>query len=255
MSEAEALASLDDVLSDNEPAAVEQEVITGEPEAQAEVEQEAAENLEQEVEAKAEEPKQDSPPESEVEQEWTKTMALDERRKRQEIERELEALRNQRAEAEKVETPDVFENQEAFVEHMRGEMQAELAKSRIETSQEIMRSIHQDYDAKEAAFIEMARENPLLIQEMNQSRNPAKFAYDTAVKAEKLAMLDNVDELEARIRAEVEAKVRAEIEGESKQQAESLEQKRKSVPPSLTNASGKSGFDSDTEETLEDILG
>jgi hypothetical protein len=252
MSEAEALASLDDVLSGDEPAV---EVPTGEPEAQTEeAAPEAAPEVEPEVEAKAES-EQDSTPESEIEQEWTKTMALDERRKRQEIERKLEEIQAQKEAEAKVETPDVFENQDAFVEHMRNEMKAEAAKIRIETSQEIMRSLHSDYDAKEEAFINMAKENPLLVQEMNQSSNPAKFAYDTVVKAEKLAMLNNVDELEARIRSELEEKIRAEIQGESQQKAENLEKKQKSIPPSLTNTSGKSGFDSDVDETLDDILG
>lgn len=258
MSEAEAFESLDDVISGNETVV---EAPTGEPEAQvdspAEVEQEAT-NTEPEAEPKVEAeatPKQDSPPESDVDTEWTKAMALDERQKRQEWQRKYEELAQAQQKRDENPLPDVFENQEAFAQSLLEKVEATRQQDRIELSQEIMRSLHEDYDQREAEFIAMAKENPILVQEMNKAGNPAKFAYEAAMKAEKLRSLENVDEMEARIRQEIEAKVRAEIEGNTKQAAENVEKKRQSIPPSLTDAGGKAGFDSDAPESIDDILG
>lgn len=53
---------------------------------------------------------------------------------------------------------------------------------RIETSKEIMRSTHDDYDSTIAHYQAMAKENPYLNQAVAAHKTPAKHAYDIAKK-------------------------------------------------------------------------
>ena len=68
-----------------------------------------------------------------------------------------------------------------------------------------------------------------------------KFVYDTVKKAEKLAKLENVDEFEAKTRAEIEAKVRAELEAKFEAKAKAESEKAASLSPSLANQRAAGG--------------
>lgn len=192
-----------------------------------------------------------SPPEPEKpEESGTVPIAalLDEREKRQEAVRKLEAFEAKQQEPEKP-VPDVLDDQEGFVAHFDSQLRAQ----RIETSQEVMRMMHDDYDEAEAKFVDMVKDSPELAQKMGSATLPAKFAYDTVKQAEKLASMENVDEWEATKTAEIEAKVRAEITAEITGKAEEKAALSASLTPSLTSVTAKGG-NTPPPVTIEDPL-
>lgn len=209
------------------------------------------ENVQEEAAEAAPEPEAEAEPEgSPTEPDKTEKTGevpiaalLDEREKRQAYERELAQLKQQLAQqnAKPEEVPDVLDDSGKFVSHLEQKFEGKLFQNRVEMSQEFMRMTHQDYDEAEAKFVQMVQENPSLAQQMRSAQLPAKFVYDTVKKAEKLAKLENVDEFEAKTRAEIEAKVRAELEAKFEAKAKAESEKAASLSPSLANQRAAGG--------------
>jgi hypothetical protein len=119
----------------------------------------------------------------------------DERRKRQELERELEKLRNPEQKKQE-EVPDVFVDPNAFTQHLKEHTTKEIAKHRRELSQDLLREAKPDYDEKVSKFVEAVKTRPDLIDQMNASLNPARFAYDFGkAELDREAKLKLVDEI------------------------------------------------------------
>ena len=247
----ESLQSLEDVLNGVEQpepeAAPVEEAPTAEPEAapvaETQPEPEAAKDEGEPAAPKAE-------PEAEN---WTKAAVLDERRKRQALQAELDQLRQ--ANQEQVKAPDIFEDQAGYADFITQQVSQQVFQNKVEMSQEFMRSIDSDYDSKESQFYEMAQKNPLLVEQVRQHPMPARFVVETVNKANELKELSNVEEYKAKLRAEVEAeikqKMQAEFEAKTKQQ-----EQVSSITPSLANArSNASNSDSHIEQSLSDIFG
>lgn len=157
------------------------------------------------------------------------------------VKRELEQLRNPKAKQD--ETPDVFVDQHAFTEHLRAETKREILKNKAEMSADFMRNLKPDYDEKAAKFVEMARANPVLADQMYASPNPAKFAYETAeavIAAE-----------EERVIAKYLAKQKAENPA-----AESIPEAKKPIDktPSLATASAARSNNQIPSLALEDLF-
>lgn len=187
--------------------------------------------------------------------EWTKKMALDERRKRQDLERryaELEA--KQKAPEAKDESSDFFADPDKALGQVKNEIRSELANAKLEISQELMRERFEDYDELESEFVDLAQDNPVLLKQLSEARNPAKFAYETAQKARKAHELDNVDTFREKIRAEEREKARAELQAEMKQTAEKAQKRDKALTPSLANQRAAGALDEVATETLDDIF-
>lgn len=224
------------------------ETTTPEPETESKPEQEDStpESEEKPKEAEAD----DSKPESKDEDgNWTKAAVLDERRKRQELERQLEQLQTEKKPEEK---KDWFDDPEGAASQIKQEFQSQIANTRIELSQEFMRTLHEDYDELEAEFVDLAKGNPAMLAEFQQSNNPAKFAYETARRHREYAELKDVDKTRAKMREEI----RAELEQEFQQKAEAQQKKRDAIQPSLSSQ-GKGGLSADDYSgptPLEDIL-
>ena len=205
------LESLDDVFSNStpekepEPEKVEKEGATTAPDAESEPEAS--------TDAKA---KEESEPES-----WTLKAVLDEREKRQKYEKELAELRKQlEAKEEKAKRPDVFEDQDGAFKYLEDRISGIEMQTRFNMSRELMSSLKDDYEQREAQFLELAQQNPALQEQLRGHPNPAKFAYEQAVKAEKAKQLESIgdlDEYKAKLKAEILAEIEAErTEGKSK---------------------------------------
>lgn len=254
----EQLQSLDDVLSGAEPAAPAEAQTTDTPgdtpadapKAEAPKEQAQAEAPPPSAEKGQQEPKE----------EWTKKAALDERQKRQKAEARAAELE---AELNKLKQPggkpDFFADPDKALkevgEQLEHKFQQKLYEQRLEVSQELMREKYPDYDELETEFVELAKENPVLIREIGQASNPARYAYETAKKAREAASLKDVDkvraELEQKLRGEIEEKVRREIEEKSKKDGE----KRDAAgAPSLAAARAKGSINDQPDESLDNIL-
>jgi len=236
----EALQSLDDVLSGAEPAQPQ----TVETPAEAEPAEQPAEQPKEPTTGSETTKAEEQPKE-----EWTKKAVLDERRKRQEMERRIAELQKP------AERPDLFADPDGALSHLESRFQQQMFASKVEMSQELMRSMHEDYDELETEFHELAKDNPVLLKQLSEAQNPARFAYETAMKARTVATINDADKL----RAQVEAKYKSELEEKLRKEFEEKygkeTQKRAAVSgPSLAAVTGKTSINDQPNESLDSIL-
>lgn len=248
--------SLDNVFSNEEP----QEEIKTEPEVVEEVE--SSETNEGDV--TAEESKGDelgSTPEPEATQEpeksedpWTKTAYMDEKRKRQEVERRLQEYEAQRQKQPEPEAPDLFADPEGYHKYQQ-QQQAQMQQKMLwQTSEMVMRSLHPDFEEKLNVFGQIAQDTPLLLDRAMQHPNPAQFVYETAKKHQEIQELGGIEnfksETEKRVRAELEAEIRAKVTAELTEQA-----KKQAIKPGPANAGGKTPVgNAATNEPMEGLF-
>lgn len=228
----------------------EEESSTPEPE---ETEAQAEEEPEQEEQAEPEKP---GDPQDE-EKPWTYHAYKDEREKRQKYEKEVDDLRARLAQLEKSETPerpDVFQDQDGAFSHIEQATKREIDKAKIALSQDFMRAQHADYDEREAQFVELVKENPELAQRLANHANPARFAYETAVKHERLKQLENVEEWEAKKEAEIRARVLAELQAEQSATESKESAKREAITPSLASQKSAEGRRKSSSELIEEMF-
>lgn len=203
--------------------------------------------------------KDDSTPESDSsdkEEQLVPVSALTaERQKRQEAERKL-AESSPKPEKDEKPLPDVLEDPKAFQNHLQEQIAAANLQTRISVSQAVMREKHDDYDEKEARFLELVKDDPGLVAQMQSSDLPAKFVYETVTKRERFGQFDNFDKaLNDAVSKEKESlkkQIREELEKEYQQKFGKLAK----LPPS--GAAGSSEADDASLPTitpLKDILG
>ena len=230
-----------------------EEASTGEQEAVEEPEAEATEETQEEEadeesKAEPEEDSKDSTPEPKKdENNWQFEAYKDEKRKRQELEKKLEELQKPK-EPEKA--PDVLDDQEGFTNHIQNYVQQQLMNERTNLSQAMAeREYGKDVVAQKLeVFKEMLADDPSLQSRIISSVSPYHEMVDVVNKAEKLKQLDNVEDMEAKIRADIEAKIRAEYESKLSDK----NAKRESVTPSLNSKASSSNEKPD--DTLESLL-
>jgi len=242
--------SLDDVFSGVEPTFDDPAPATP----TAEVEQPVAE-AEQPIEQPQSAPAAQKPPEEA--ETWTKAAVLDERKKRQALERQLEEMQRALSQRTQPQQPEIdpYDDPKGFVGQIEQKLAQETYKVRVEMSQEMMRQVKPDYDEKELIFVDLAKDDPTLWQKLQASPNPARFAYETAEKAERLKRIENIDAYEAQLRAEIEAKVRAEL-GQQQAAKEEFAGKVAQIKPSLASArSNASVSDTDYDRSLQQLFG
>lgn len=140
--------------------------------------------------------------ESETE-EWTKSAVLAERKKRQNLEREIERMKAETGKDVSAEDePDLIDDPDGFKMSMERKMSDKL----LNMSVALMRDSHEDFDEMADHFVELAKEDSTLGDKMRSSANPAKFAYDYAKKNlefEKVTAPDYIDNLKKQLREEI----------------------------------------------------
>jgi len=146
---------------------------------------------------------------------WTKELALDERRKRQELEQELQKLQKQLSDAntppqEEIKRPDVLDDPDGAFQHTENKIEQQLYDAKLALSRDMMKQLHEDYDQVEKEFDNMMAKDPSLGVKVFKSANPAKFAYETAqnhLNAQKFSDPDYEKKLEDRIREKILAEM------------------------------------------------
>lgn len=139
----------------------------------------------------------------------------EEREKRQNLERELEALKqqlNQQTQAPPAPPPSIWEDDQAALHHTRVQAVSEASfNARLDMSEMLASQAHEDFDGMKAKFLEMAAVNPALAQQALAARHPWEHAYQTAKNAARFEEMGatNVSELEAKIREQLEAEYKA----------------------------------------------
>jgi len=184
--------------------------------------------------------------ESESEESWTKQMALDERRKRQDLEKTSQELKAQIAELQKglpkkeeevEQKPDVLDDPEAALKYTETSFDAKLYQQKIDMSRSFMKEMSDkfpDYDDMEKKFIELAKNDEHLSRKLRESSNPAKFAYDTAKNHAKNLTLNDPN-YEVNLREKLRQEILEEIANGQNTKSES---KKVVNIPSLNNATG-----------------
>lgn len=166
---------------------------------------------------------------------WAKVAYLDEKRKRQELEKRLEALEKGGNQQEQAKGPDLFENPEEYLQNRELKLKAEI-------SREMLMESKPDYVEKETLFIALAKEDPSLVVKLRNAPNPAKFAYETATKHKALEEIGDPVAYREKVKAELIAEL-----------SKSSPKKK----PSLANTTSVGGGMSSSagDQSLEDILG
>lgn len=160
-----------------------------------------------------------------AEAEKSKKQAEEYERKAKGLEQAIAAARQKVREQPQ---PSFNEDPEAFVQRVRAEMQEQVKLVRIESAQAAARARHSDYDEKESIFAQLAEQNPYLVAQLQQSADPAEFAYKAAkFHSEMEAAGGSIDALKAKISAELQAEKQA-----------SFQSKAQSLPKTLSGAIG-----------------
>lgn len=119
----------------------------------------------------------------------------DERRKRQDYERQvkeysawMQGQQQQRQQPqeqpEAFQPPDPWTDPEGALQYQQHQLQtqfqAQIVATRVETSRQLMRMQHPDYNDMEKVFDEVCQTQPELLQHAAQHPMPAQFAYEIA---------------------------------------------------------------------------
>jgi hypothetical protein len=109
---------------------------------------------------------------------------LDERRRRQQAERELEQLRAQAA----TPPPSVFENEDAAIAARVNSALAPMQQRFFQQSVRLARMTHgESYAEAEAAFAQAAQDDPRLIEAWRNADDPGEFIYTTGLQIRELS--------------------------------------------------------------------
>lgn len=134
--------------------------------------------------------KEDAPPASSPESVPVKALQ-DERRKRQELQDQLEALKAQQSQEPPV---SIWENDEKWQQQFGERVTLSAAQhatlnARLDTSEMLAAQAHEDFEQVKAEWLEMAKQNPELRQQAMADRHPWERAYQQAKNAKAMKEL------------------------------------------------------------------
>lgn len=135
----------------------------------------------------------------------------EEREKRQNLERELEALRNQINQLQTPQEPpapppSLWEDEQAWQVHLQQQVLAQAdTLSRINASEMAARAQHNDFDEMYGLFNQMAQTNPAIVQQAMSDPHPWNAAYKIAKNYKSMQELAAVDvsDLREKLKAEL----------------------------------------------------
>ncbi len=223
---------------------------TGDVEPEAEVVEEST--------TEAEAPTEDAPPASEPEPTEDKPRVdpeqfkgyLDEREKRQQLERELAELRKQQKPAEKI---DPLENPQGF----QAQVDEQIRKATFATELRLMAKMHPDWNEANAWINEQIGTNAAVQAKLSGSEDILEDAYQMFQDHKKLEQFNGVEGMQSTIDS-LQAELAA-LKGD-KDTAEKSEQEQTKAKatgkPSLAATGNSSGsVSAEGHQTLEDFLG
>ena len=162
------------------------------------------------------------------------TAMTEERRKRQEIERQLHEIKAMQPPQE----PKAFwDDPEGALQNFQSKIEKVVTTTRMDTAEQIARSKYSDFDDKINVFAEVLQSTPGLREHWMQAPDPAEFAYRTGKNYMELQQAGNIDAL----RAKIESEVRMKLETEMKAKDEARKAELAAIPPSLSNVQSAPG--------------
>lgn len=204
------------------------------------------------VEEPAPEPEASEPPSDKLPPETFKGLK-EERTKRQAIEAELEALKQQLQAIQnppqpQAPPPDIWEDTEGWQSHLANNVTAQASlNARLDMSEMLASQAHEDFEPMKAKFIQMMQLNPALQAQALEAKHPWEKAYQIAKNAATMEELGATD-LET-----LKAKLREELAAEMQMQPSAP-----AIPQSLTtarNVAPRSGPTWSGPRSLDDLLG
>jgi hypothetical protein len=139
---------------------------------------------------------------------------IGERRRRQELQAELEQLRSQQLQAQPQQpAPDLWEDPQGWQQGVVSTaVQQATFNARLDMSEMMVRQSHSDFEDKKATFIDLMNETPGLQQKALSDPHPWNFAYNYVTNHQRMQELSatSVTELEARLREQIKAELTAE---------------------------------------------
>lgn len=194
---------------------------------------------------------------------------LDERRKRQELERRVadfeRHMEQQRQQPAPQQRPDWMTDPDTAAQYMRAEIERNNFETRVHMSERMVADKHADYVEMRDVFAEAAVRNRALADELVKHPFPAEFAYQMG---KRISLMNEIGSdpvtYKDRLRSEYEAEFRARYgipEGSASPPAQQRASASAPVPKSLAKAPSSSParvpngqFVAD-HTSLEDILG
>lgn len=220
-------------------------IFEGEPEAQTE---EVTEEAPQETEGEESEQSEEAETPTAEEKKSVPLSAFmgvkDELKQTKEL---LKQYKEQVAEPD-ADAPDPVEDPKGYEAHIKAKVLKEEREERINDSRSKALETYEDYLEKEKVFMFLASQDQSLVNEMNESNNPAQFAYDKA-KAYQQEQRDA-------IRAELESELKKDVKEDVKPSEAEVRKKNAVEVPDLTKAAAQ-GSNSEPQvkkESLEDVL-
>lgn len=176
---------------------------------------------------------------------------IGERRRRQEAEAKLAEMeqRLQSLQTPPQPAPDMFEEPEGWQQHFRGDVvttavQQATLNAKLDMSEMMVRQAQPDFEDMKATFLELAKDNPVLVQQALNDPHPWNKAYQIAQNHKAM------QELGATNVSDLEAKLREKIQAELAQQAPAP-----SLPNSLADSqSSRTSAGAFKPPSLDDIL-
>jgi hypothetical protein len=138
---------------------------------------------------------------------------IGERRRRQELQAELEQLRSQLQAQPQQPAPDLWEDPQGWQQGVVSTaVQQATFNARLDMSEMMVRQSHPDFEEKKATFIDLMNETPGLQQKALSDPHPWNFAYNYVTNHQRMQELSatNVTELESRLREQIKAELAAE---------------------------------------------
>jgi hypothetical protein len=119
-------------------------------------------------------------------------------------------------------------------------------QDKINLSEAMVKRQHDDYDDVVGVFVDAAKANPALAEQMRSEPNPALFAYDYGKKIQDVAQYSTIEEMRSKLRAEIEAEIAAKSKS-----SQSLEA---AAGISRTNAGARSTAPAASSPMSDDIF-
>lgn len=188
----------------------------------------------------------------------------DERRKRQELQRQLDELTRTNQQPQRQpeqhqqqrfpERPDPWTDPEGAARYDQMMFQHQLFETRVVTSKEMMRMMKSDFDDVEKVFIEAARSDPYLEQQLVNHPMPAKYAYE---QGKRLMLMREIGDDPTAYRQRIREELLAEM---SRHQPSQKAPAAPAAPKSLANTTSaqprlKNGQFAPGGDPLDEIFG
>ena len=175
--------------------------------------------------------------------------AKSERQKRVKLEERLNTL--EQSLQEKSERPSVLEDEEAAFDHEKQATTNQIQKVKFDLSRDFMIQQHDDYEELEEEFLEDLKGNKVLQDEVWNHPNPARFVYEKAQQARKLAEFEGDGDVQSQLIAMKKEldDLKGQLAGQESDDAKSI-----AAQPSLAESRSAGENSTPVEESLEQIL-